>query len=43
MMTTVSKAELSERLLRWVIAAVHPQASVVSISRLHGLRRAANQ
>lgn len=31
-----SKQELSERLLQWVLEAVHPQASVQSINRLHG-------
>src|SRR4029453_9183003 len=30
------KQELSERLLKWVSDAVHPQAAVQSIHRLHG-------
>lgn len=31
-----SKQELSDRLLQWVLEAVHPQATVQSINRLHG-------
>lgn len=35
-MTTDSHQVLSERLLHWVIQAVHPQAAVHEITQLHG-------
>ncbi|OBZ08664.1 phosphotransferase family protein [Bacillus sp. FJAT-26390] len=36
MITSDSKDQLSDRMLQWVIDAVHPQAVVRSIQRLHG-------